>query len=82
VPPEKHLDADILTALLGPGRLDVVCEEPDAELVDERSLAGRLVLRFGRPTGRDKQRGQKKDSQHTTRARDLEIDGHEIRHTL
>jgi len=76
VPPEKHLDADILTALLGPRRLNVVCEEPDAELVDERSLAG-LLLCLGRRTGRNKERGQKKDGERTTRARNLQIDRHE-----
>ena len=76
MPPEKYLGADIQAALLGPGRLNMVREEPDAELMDERSLAG-LLLCLGRHTGCDKERGQKKDREHTTRARNLQIDGHE-----
>ena len=78
---EEDLDVDVLAALLGPGRLDMVSEEPDAKLADERSRPG-LVLRLGRRAAGDRQRGQQKEAEHTTRTPNSRRNGHEIRHTL
>ena len=64
-PAEKDLDVNILTALLGPGRLDMVPEKPEANLVEDRSRPG-IVLRLGRQAAGDNERGQKNEREHHT----------------
>ena len=79
-PAEKDLEVDILPPLLGPGRLDVVPEKPEANLAEDRSRPG-IVLRLGRQAAGDNERGQKNERKHPPRTRNLQRNRHEGRHT-
>lgn len=79
-PTEKHLEVDIQSPPLGPGRLDVMSQNSNTDFVDDASWL-RLAAQLGRRATRGNQRRQKSETEHAPRSSDLERHGHELRRT-